>query len=325
MSEFDVIRRHFQWSAPAEGLRLGIGDDAALVAPSPGQELAIAVDTLVAGVHFPADTPPAAIGHKALAVNLSDLAAMGAVPRWFTLALTLPQADPDWLAAFAGGLRTLAGASNIALIGGDTTRGPLCVSVQVIGEVPAGQALRRDRARAGDRILVSGHLGDAALALALDISADDLEPDRRTLRGRLDRPLPRLALGQALRGLATAAIDISDGLLADLGHILTASGLGAGLEVDRLPASPAFRAQSGGWPGDPRDLQLAGGDDYELLCCLPATRLDEARARARALGLGLTEIGALVSRPGLRCVDGAGRPYRTGRRGWDHFGDVDGA
>ncbi|MGH8445650.1 MAG: thiamine-phosphate kinase, partial [Solimonas sp.] len=305
MDEFSLIRRYFADLTPGgEGIALGIGDDCALLQPPAGEQLAITSDTLIAGRHFPVETAARDVGWKALAVNLSDLAAMGARPWTFTLALSLPRADAAWLAGFADGLGALAREAGIALVGGDTTRGPLSITITVLGTVPAAAALRRDGARVGDLVCVTGTLGDAALALcrwqAGAIPAND---DARWLRARLDRPTPRLAVGLALRGLATAAIDLSDGLAGDLGHICAASGVGADIELARLPASAAFRAVADAADGA-QALQLAGGDDYELCVCIPATRLADAQ---RACGdLPLTAIGRIVAGSALRLIDASG-------------------
>lgn len=309
--EFELIRRHFSRLAPdAPGLRLGIGDDCALVEVPPAHELAVTTDTLVAGRHFPPSTAPFDIGWKALAVNLSDLAAMGAEARWFTLALTLPSADPVWLEGFADGLRVLARQCGVALIGGDTTRGPLSITVTAMGVVPAGAALRRSGARPGDRICVTGTLGDAALALRL-LDAPGLPA---ALRERLDRPQPRLAAGIALRGLATAALDLSDGLAGDLGHILSASGVGAEISLQALPASAWFKGLAS--DAERFEWMLRGGDDYELCVCLPPEAVPEARAR---LDVPFTEIGSIVAEPGLFAVDGTGARQLLDAVGYLHF------
>lgn len=299
MDEFALIRRYFAALTPAHpAVALGIGDDCALLTPPPGEQLAISSDTLIAGRHFPLDTAPADIGHKALAVNLSDLAAMGAQPLAFTLALTLPQADEAWLAAFVEGMGALARAAGIALIGGDTTRGPLSISITVLGSVPPGRALRRDGAQTGDLVCVTGTLGDAALALQQLQAGQTPDP---VLRARLDRPSPRNAAGLALRGLAHAGIDISDGLCGDLGHVLRASGLGAELQVGQLPMSDAFARLV--MPAQRLRLQN-GGDDYELCLCLPPAALAQARAACGALPLSV--VGRIVAAPGLRLLDASG-------------------
>lgn len=309
--EFELIRRHFSRLAPeAPGLRLGIGDDCALVELPPAHELAVTTDTLVAGRHFPPSTAPFDIGWKALAVNLSDLAAMGAEARWFTLALTLPSADPVWLEGFADGLQALARQCGVALIGGDTTRGPLSITVTAMGVVPAGAALRRSGARPGDRICVTGTLGDAALALRLLDSPSLLA----ALRERLDRPQPRLSAGIALRGLATAALDLSDGLAGDLGHILAASGVGAEISLQALPVSAWFNGLAP--EAERHEWMLRGGDDYELCVCLPPEAVAEARVR---LNVPLTEIGSIVAAPGLFAIDGTGARQRLDAVGYRHF------
>lgn len=301
MNEFALIRRYFDGlTAVGDGVALGIGDDCALLEPPAGAQLAISTDTLIAGRHFPLDTAPSDIGWKALAVNLSDLAAMGAAPLAFTLALSLPQADEHWLEAFSAGLGACARTYGIALIGGDTTRGALSLTISVIGHLPAGAALRRGGARPGDLVCVTGTLGDAALGLRLGTAADDT--DASFLRDRLDRPTPRLAAGLALRGIASAGIDLSDGLLGDLGHVLDASGVGADIEVRRLPQSPAFRRTATADAG--LALQLAGGDDYELCLCIPADRL--AAAQAACGMVPLTPVGQISAEPGLRLVDANG-------------------
>jgi thiamine-monophosphate kinase len=281
------------------------------------RELLLCIDTLVADVHFPAGTPAAAIGHKALAVNLSDLAAMGAEAAWATLALTLPEPDPVWLEAFAGGFFTLAGRHGVQLVGGDTTRGPLTVTVQAHGFTPQGQALRRTGAQPGDRIYVTGTLGDAALALRMrDAAAAEL-------RARLDYPEPRLDAGSRLRGLASAAIDISDGLLADLGHLLENNGLGASLQVDELPRSGTFIAALQGLDAVKAelfyDLPLFGGDDYELCFTVPEHCCAEVEQRLNELPCGCKAIGIIESQPGIRCCLRDGGSYRPAQTGYLHF------
>lgn len=312
MDEFALIRRYFaDLTAAREGVAVGIGDDAALLVPSPGQQLVLTCDTLIAGRHFPDDTAAYDIGWKSLAVNLSDLAAMGAQPRWFTLALSLPQADAAWLADFSAGLRTLADRHGIALVGGDTTQGALSITITALGEVPAGMALLRSGAQVGDCVCVTGTLGDAAAALALlGGGVRDAE-----LLARLDRPQPRVAAGIALRGLAHAAIDLSDGLAGDLQHVLDASGVGARIDVDAVPASAALVAQRPARDARLRH-QLAGGDDYELCLCIPPQHLDEAR---KALDVQLSVIGRITAEPGLRFVDASGATIAWDRSGYRHF------
>jgi thiamine-monophosphate kinase len=314
VSEFDLIRKYFTWPASRGDVSQGVGDDGALLRVPAGHELVVCVDTLVAGVHFPVDTPADAVGHKALAVNLSDLAAMGAEPAWATLALTVPEADEAWVGAFAQGFHALAREYDVDLVGGDTTRGPLSITVQVMGFVPQGQALRRDGARPGDAIYVTGTVGDAVLGLRKWQEGAVADAAISVLLDRLMRPTPRIAAGRALRGLAHAAIDVSDGVLADLGHVLGASGVGATLELDCLPLSDAFRAVSGDAPD--RTLPLSGGDDYELLFTLPPERASQLEGR---LGVSCTRIGTVEADAGLRVVDAQGRPVQTEHTGYEHF------
>lgn len=313
MDEFQLIRRYFGGLTPLPAeVRLGIGDDAALLGLPVGEELAVTTDTLIAGRHFPEATAASDIGWKALAVNLSDLAAMGAKPYAFTLALSLPQPDAGWLRDFSAGLGELAGQTGIALVGGDTTRGPLSLTITALGRLPAGSALRRDGARPGDLICVTGSLGDAALALRQLNSGVACDPE---LRRRLDRPMPRIDAGLALRGIATAALDLSDGLAGDLPHLLTASGVGADIGTDHLPASRVFDRSAP--PALRLALQLSGGDDYELCVCLPEGRYAQAKA---ALGnLPLTPIGRISEQPGLRWRDAAGDIMALDASGYRHF------
>ncbi len=309
--EFTLIDHIRRRAAGRGDVVLGIGDDAALLQPPAGMLLAVATDTLNAGVHFPGDTPPADIGWKALAVNLSDLAAMGATPAWASLSLSLPAADADWLDGFLDGFLALADAHDVALVGGDTTRGPLSVSVTVHGFVPPGAALRRDGAQVGDDVWVTGTLGDAAAALALwrDGDADPV------LRARLDRPVPRVEAGRALAGIAHAAIDISDGLLADLGHLCAASGVGADIELGALPASQALLAR---FDDEARaSLQATGGDDYELCFTAPAMA---RTAIASLAGVAITRIGRVVAGAGTaRALRGDGSAWVPVRAGYAHF------
>lgn len=322
MGEFtliDEIRR--RCALPRSDVVLGIGDDAALLAPPPGQLLAVSTDTLVAGVHFPAGTAAFDIGWKALAVNLSDLAAMGAEPAWATLALTLPNADAHWLGEFCDGFAALAQAHALALVGGDTTRGPLSISVTVHGFVPPTQALRRDGARVGDRVYVSGHPGEAGAGLTSHLAAALLrapaQEDLDHLLARLNRPTPRVALGLALRGIATAAIDVSDGLRQDLGHIAARSGVAAVVRAAALPLSPPLSRVA-----DERQRlhwQLAGGDDYELCFTAPAAAADAVAALAAQLQLPLSEIGEISAGAGVRVLDADGAEVELARGGWEHF------
>ena len=319
LSEFDLIDRYFRDLAPGRvEVALGIGDDGAVIDIPPDRQIVLAVDTLVAGVHFPEDAPPEAIGHKALAVNLSDLAAMGADPAFALLSLTVPNVDKGWLAGFAAGFGHLARRHSVALVGGDTTRGPLSVTVQVTGLIPTGRSLTRGGARPGDRIFVTGTLGDAALGLDLWRSGERSEsPARAELVQRLHRPEPRLEWGGALRGLAHAAIDISDGLLADLGHVLATSGCGAAVDVDAVPLSAAFLAEySGERPPRPA---LNGGDDYELCFTVPEPGLQRLDELAGLLDTPITAVGWIERTPGLRLVRADGASYEPGEGGYDHF------
>ncbi|MDO8263870.1 MAG: thiamine-phosphate kinase [Gallionella sp.] len=335
MSEFDLIRRYFTRATPSA--LLGVGDDAALLQASAGNVLAVSCDMLVSGTHFFADADPYLLGHKTLAVNLSDMAAMGATPRWATLAIALPSADEAWLKKFSAGFFALAQQHGVELIGGDTTRGPLNLCVTIIGEVPAPQALRRSGAQIGDEIWVSGSLGDAALALAhlqglTVLSGAEFD----ACAPALHQPQPRVALGTALRGIASSAIDISDGLLADLGHILEASQVGARLDFTALPVSPTMRGQvigarascpqiSGQDARAPannllgKQCVLSGGDDYELCFTAPAVRHAEILKIGASLELPLTPIGEIVA--GLECIlhDAAGNQIKPESSGYDHF------
>ncbi|MGE0859883.1 MAG: thiamine-phosphate kinase [Gammaproteobacteria bacterium] len=316
MDEFDLIARYFQpLTFATSGLELGIGDDAAVFSLPPGEALVVTVDTLVEGVHFPDWFPPAAIASRLAAVNLSDLAAMGATPRYATLALTLPRVDPAWLAAFASALGAALAAAGMSLVGGDTTRGPLTLTLQAMGSVPAGQALTRGGARPGDLVVVSGTLGDARAGL--DVALATLRADADDpLLARFVAPTARVALGRALRGLAHAAIDVSDGLLADLGHIATRSGCGARIDVARLPLSATLREGIGYFRA--REFALAGGDDYELVLAVPPDRLAAAEQRAGELGVPLTVIGEFVAGAGVVCHD-AGHAFEPAARGYLHF------
>lgn len=312
--EFELIREFFQRTPADPEVRLGVGDDAALVAVPAGQELVVSTDTLVGGRHFPEQTPPFDIGWKALAVNLSDLAAMGAQARWVTLALTLPASDEIFLREFAQGFFALADRENVTLIGGDTTRGPLSLTVTALGTVPSGQALRRSGARLGDDIYVSGSIGDAGLGLRLELEQwqEELPAAAREFAlHRLRRPEPRLALGRALRGIATACLDVSDGLAQDLGHLLAASAVGAELELQDLPRSAALAAID---PAFADILALGSGDDYELLFTAPLV----ARGAVSALPLPCTRIGRITSGQGLRLLRG-GAPVELLLAGFTHF------
>jgi thiamine-monophosphate kinase len=314
--EFDLIARHFTRATP--GAVLGVGDDCALLAPSPGMHLAASSDMLLEGRHFSPQDSPAGIGHKALAVNLSDLAAMGATPRWATLSIALPEADDAWLTAFARGFFRMADLHGIELVGGDTTRGALTISITVLGEVPPGQALRRDGAQAGDDVWVSGVLGSAALALAYRQGRLFMEQiDAAKVLPALYLPTPRVALGIALRNIAHSAIDISDGLLGDLGHILERSHVGATLEFASLPTLPVV--QSYLHEAVARDCVLAGGDDYELCFTAPSTRRDAVTAAAESAGVKVTRIGRITAEPGLAVIDADGQALPFEHTGYDHF------
>lgn len=320
LGEFELIDRYFtQPSAAARsGVVLGVGDDAALLRVPANAELVVAVDTLVAGRHFPLNRSPVSIGHCALAVNLSDMAAMGATPAWATLSLTLPSADPSWLEGFSAGLLRLAADYEVALVGGDTTSGPLTVSIQILGHVEAGTALRRGGAQPGDLLVVTGTLGDAGAGLALATersrTADHAAADELLMR--FEYPTPRVAFGQRARGLATAAMDLSDGLAGDLPKLAHASGLAAQVDVARLPLSEAL--ESFAPPEQARQWALGAGDDYELLLAVPPSRFDALAAAAGQLNLRLSRIGELRRGKGVTWViDGA--PYEALPHGYDHF------
>jgi thiamine-monophosphate kinase len=357
MAEFDLIERIRARVATRGDVVLGIGDDAALLQPPAGMQLVVAMDTLNTGVHFPPETAPADIGWKALAVNLSDLAAMGATPAWCTLSLSLPQADARWVDAFLDGFLALADAHGVALVGGDTTRGPLSVCVTVHGFVAPGRALRRDAAQVGDEVWVSGTLGDAAGALVQwrsneriteaghPLPSGDTDPhaaprpeprngahdvfppvteagtthpsNGNGLRSRLDRPLPRVALGRAIAGLARACIDVSDGLLADLAHVSRASGVAIEVDLAALPASHALRAA---FTGERlHALQATGGDDYELGFTAAPAQAACIEQAAAACGVRVTRIGRVLEGEGVRAFDAAGRAWQPPCTGWVHF------
>jgi thiamine-monophosphate kinase len=319
MGEFDLIARYF--TRPARRNPLGVGDDCALLRPGAGMELAVSTDMLVEGRHFLPSVAPRALGHKALAVNLSDLAACGAQPLAFTLALALPQVDETWLAGFAEGLFALADAHDCELVGGDTTRGPLTLSITVFGEVPAGQALLRSGARAGDDVWVSGTLGDARLALEAFRGTVSLpQPVFAAAWERMDRPQPRVTLGLALRGIATAAIDVSDGLLGDLAHVLERSRVGATIDLSCAPRLLAASAQGLALPQDRvQDLVFAGGDDYELAFTAAPQHRAAVEAAATQAATLVTRIGRIEAAPGLRLVDARGQPVQRRFAGFDHF------
>lgn len=324
MAEFELIDLVAERAAIARNdILVGIGDDAAVLAVPAGHQLVVSTDTLVDGMHFPAGTDPASIGWKALAANLSDLAAMGASPAWVSLALTLPTDDRDFVTAFIDGFVALASQHRVALIGGDMTRGPLSITLTVHGFIPDGQALLRSGAQAGDGVFVTGTLGDAAAGLRL--LSERQSPDigeaqsqqRAQLIERLDRPMPRIAAGQILRGLASACIDVSDGLLADLGHVARSSGVAIEIDAENLPASSALFDQV---RGDARiALQLGGGDDYELAFTVPPQHIDAVTRDLARLGCGVTRIGRVVEGDGVRALAADGVEIVLQGGGWDHF------
>jgi thiamine-monophosphate kinase len=323
MNEFELIARYF--TRPAGQAVLGVGDDCALVAPAAGQVFAISTDMLIEGRHVLPGADPESLGHKTLAVNLSDCAAVGADPRYATLALALPEADEAWVDAFARGFFALADRFDVELIGGDTTRGPRAFSVTIFGEVPAGEALLRSGARAGDMVWVSGEVGAARVGLALECGEPIVMPPAGVAEAALNamhRPLPRVALGLALRGIATAAIDISDGLLGDLAHILDRSGVGAEIHLPRIPASSwlherALDPETAHWG---HEFVLAGGDDYELCFTAPVANAERIRAAGRATNVAVTAIGRIRAGDGLVVRDAAGNAIDlSGIASFDHF------
>ena len=313
--EFELIARHF--TRPVTRAALGVGDDCALLRVDPGMQLAVSCDMLVEGRHFLSTVAPDRLGHKALAVNLSDLAACGAQPLAFTLALALPRGDDQFAAGLAQGLFALAQQHGIELVGGDTTAGPLNICITVMGQVPPGQALLRSGARSGDDIWVSGLLGDARLALEVFRGSVSLTTgDFEQVRCAMELPQPRVALGLALRGLASSAIDLSDGLLGDLGHILQRSAVGAQLWADALPRSALLASQDASLQ---HTCVLSGGDDYELLFTAPPARRDEVMAAGQRAGVAVTHCGAITAEPGLKVVDARGQLLPIAQRGFDHF------
>jgi len=318
LGEFALIERYFRTcGAQRADVALGVGDDAALLVPPAGSELVAATDTLVAGVHFPDGSPAASIGHRALAVNLSDLAAMGARPAWALLALTLPETDEAWLAEFAAGFSTLARAHEVALVGGDTTRGPLCVTVQLLGHVPRGTALRRAGARDGDALFVSGTPGDAAAGLALEQGRLRAPQDARSyLRERFLWPTPRVALGERLRDYASACIDVSDGLLGDAAKLVGASHAGAALTFEELPVSEPLLTVLG--EAAARELALTGGDDYELCFAVPPPQLTRLLAELPPQRWGYTRIGTVRADAGVVVVRD-GTVIEFSHSGYQHF------
>ena len=315
LGEFDLIGKYF--TRAVERAALGIGDDCALFTPAPGMQLAVSSDMLVDGRHFLSTVAPHSLGHKALAVNLSDLAACGAAPLAFTLALAMPRVDEDFLHGFAQGLFGLADEHRCELIGGDTTQGPLNICITVFGEVPTGQALLRSGACAGDDVYVSATVGDARLALEVFRGTVALEGiDFESVRVAMEQPRPRVALGLALRGVASSAIDVSDGLLGDLAHILRRSGVGATLDIDAVPRSAVLRRQPQAMQ---RKCSLAGGDDYALVFTAPPRHADAVAAAARQAGVQVTRIGVIDAGAGLRLIDAQRRPVVNTFGSFDHF------
>ena len=318
MGEFELIERFFK--RPARHADLGVGDDCALLSPRPGHQLALSVDALVEGRHFLSTVAPERLGHKCLAVNLSDLAACGAQPRAFLLSLTLPRADADWLQAFAQGLFALADAHGCELVGGDTTQGPLNIGITVIGDVPTGRALLRSGARVGDDIYVSGQLGDARLALEAFRGQLSLpESVFKTCRARMEQPSPRVALGLALRGVASAAADISDGLLGDLGHILRQSGVGARLQLADCEALLGCRTQLSLESRWVHTAVLSGGDDYELVFTAPVAQRAAVAQAAQTSQTPVQRIGQIEAEPGTRLLDAKGQAVDIALASFDHF------
>ena len=328
MSEFSLIDRYFRNSAVArDDVTLGIGDDAAMLQIPAGHQLVVSTDTLVEGVHFPPGTRADAIGHKALAVNISDLAAMGATPAWATLALTLPDQSAEWLSGFMAGFNALAEQFKVALVGGDTTRGPLTITVQIMGFLPVACGLRRDGANPGDRLFVTGQLGDAALALYLmsEGSPSGLSDNAlKILKNRLDCPQPRVKAGLTLLNIASSAIDLSDGLLSDLAHIVAASGCGVKVCRDQVPCSAEFvdwsdRQGQSVDEGLASKFLLNGGDDYELCFTVPVDRVDSLVSEDWGHCGGITEIGVMTRQMGVQLVDGVGMTLPIPGSGYDHF------
>ncbi len=320
LAEFALIDRYFRNSGyKRPDVRLGIGDDAALLDSPAGCDLVAAIDTLVDGVHFPHGCTAASVGHRALAVNLSDLAAMGAKPAWALLALTLPDSDEAWLGEFAAGFSDLARSHDVALVGGDTTSGPLCVTVQILGHVPRGQGLLRSGARPGDLVFVSGTPGDAAAGLAVEQGRLQAAPDNATyLRKRFLYPTPRMALGKCLRGYASACIDVSDGLLGDVGKLAHASGCGVELSYKEIPVSEALVEVVGDERA--RELALTGGDDYELCFTVSPANVAKLRQELPPERWGYSPIGTVRAAPGAAVVASDGNVMEFSHSGYDHFG-----
>lgn len=317
MDEFALIRRYFDRPIKDESVSLGIGDDAALITPDPGRELISAVDTIVAGIHYPDDLPPFDVGYRAVAVNLSDIAAMGGRPRWMTLALTIPEADAGWLSLFAEGLFTAADEANVSLVGGDTTRGPTTVvSIQILGDVEPHEAIRRSGARPGDSIYVTGTPGDAAAGLSMLKSGSDQTGESEYLIGRFVRPKARVVFAESIATLCSAAIDLSDGLYADLQKLLDASRAGAKLELRSLPYSAALLAKFE--YEDALDFALGGGDDYELCFTASTSNSAEIFALAKQEKLQVTRIGKVVAGKDIECTKD-GESFEYADPGYRHF------
>jgi thiamine-monophosphate kinase len=318
LNEFELIRTYFaRQPVKRADVVLGIGDDAAILAPPPGRQVCVTTDVMVCGVHFLPDADPVALGHKALAVNLSDLAAMGAEPAWFTLNLTLPEVKATWLEPFCKGLFALACQYNIQLVGGNTSRGPLAIAIEAQGFVPEGRALLRSGAKVGDRVYVTGELGDAGLVLQHELGKRRL-PDAafEAIADKLHRPTPRIPEGMALRDIAHSAIDISDGLLSDLGHILDASHVGARLFLDKIPVSSVYygHMKETGW-----DLALTNGDDYELCFTVPEKNI--VALEKLKFTCGFHCIGQIEQEAGLRIINDTGKLYLPRQTGHDHFAE----
>ena len=317
MNEFELIRNYFTRAGGRGDVVVGVGDDAAVCSVPENHELVLTTDLLVVGVHFPESASPESIGHKALAVNLSDLAAMGARPAWFTMTLSLPEVNENWLEKFSSGLFALAKANNIALIGGDTVKGPLSVGIQACGLVPTGNAVLRSGAKPGDHIYVTGSLGDAALGLLYKTGkADYGSPANKYFSDQLDTPTPRTDAGTALPGVATSMIDISDGLVSDLGHLLESSDVGAEFRLESIPLSSFYREQltDVGWAP-----ALAGGDDYELCFTIPREKENEFKGMSKEWESGVSCIGEISEEPGLRILNDSGEPIDLSVSGYDHF------
>lgn len=319
VSEFDLISKYFfKATADRSDVALGIGDDCALLDIPEGMQLAVSMDTLVSGRHFTPDVDPRSLGHKSLAVNLSDLAAMGAEPAWVTLGLSLPEADEVWLSAFMQGFAALASEHNVQLVGGDTTRGPLCITVQVHGFIPRGKALTRAGAKPGDLIYVSGNLGDAGLALQSNLGNIVVDDNYLAdIQRQLDWPQPQLVLGRLIRDYATSAIDLSDGLASDLGHICKASGVGASIHTEYLPLSIAVQTQVD--KDQDYSLPLSAGDDYQLAFTLAESSQDEFETLAAKRGFEVANIGLIEQGKGIRLIMPDGSETNEISKGYDHF------